>query len=147
MVVIQRDGNGTPTIWCDPEIADLVRALNDGGVRTIASCSGHGARPGNIALEDGRELIIARNFDEARIIERAVPQDINGERVDDRLMSRWLASEAKAEWAKFDSSPNSIGRKYHGRRAIWLEKLSQKAESGEWRTQHQGGSNDHRQGN
>src|SRR5690606_39841374 len=57
MVVIERDASGKPTVWCDPEIADLVRALNAGGIRTVASCSGHGHRPGNIALADGRELI------------------------------------------------------------------------------------------
>ena len=36
----------------------LVAALNAGGVRTSASCCGHGAREGRIALDDGRSLII-----------------------------------------------------------------------------------------
>lgn len=76
MVVVRRDQSGTPTVWCDPEIVDLVRALNDAGLRTVASCSGHGERPGNIALADGRELFIAPAFDEARRIEVAIgPRD------------------------------------------------------------------------
>lgn len=65
-VVIKRDETGKPTVWCDPEIADLVQALNSSGVKTVASCSGHGHRPGNIALADGRELFILSNHDEAR---------------------------------------------------------------------------------
>lgn len=78
MVVLARNAEGEPTVWCDPEIADLVTALNNAGIRTVASCSGHGHRPGNIMLEDGRELIIARNFDEARVIDAIFP-GINGE--------------------------------------------------------------------
>lgn len=63
--------DGTPTLFCDPCIAPLVRALNVAGIATKASCCGHGLRGGNIALADGRELIIAGTFDEAREIERA----------------------------------------------------------------------------
>lgn len=59
---------GRPT-EVDAEIAPLVQALNDAGLETVASCSGHGKRPGNIALRDGRELIIARSFEEARRID------------------------------------------------------------------------------
>ena len=36
----------------------IVAALNAGGVRTTASCCGHGRILGNIGLEDGREIII-----------------------------------------------------------------------------------------
>lgn len=71
MVVLRRKQDGTPSVWCDPEIADLVAALNAGGVPTIASCSGHGERPGNIALADGRELLVAKDYAEARAIESA----------------------------------------------------------------------------
>jgi hypothetical protein len=37
---------------CDPCIEPLVRALNDAGIATRASCCGHGHRPGNIVLAD-----------------------------------------------------------------------------------------------
>lgn len=47
-----------PGVWCDPCIAPLVAALNEGGVPTIASCCGHGKWPGAIVLADGRELHI-----------------------------------------------------------------------------------------
>ena len=36
----------------------IVAALNAGGVRTTASCCGHGRMKGNIILEDGRVLLI-----------------------------------------------------------------------------------------
>ena len=39
-------------------IHHIVAALNAGGVRTVASCCGHGNMKGNIILEDGRVLII-----------------------------------------------------------------------------------------
>lgn len=41
--------------WC---IHQIVAALNAGGVRTVASCCGHGQSPGRIDLEDGRVLRI-----------------------------------------------------------------------------------------
>lgn len=63
MVVIQRDESGTATVWCDPEVADLIRALNNGGVPTVASCSGHGEKPGWVALKDGRQLAIVPDLD------------------------------------------------------------------------------------
>lgn len=42
----------------DACIAPLVKALNDGGIETIASCCGHGKGDGRIDLVDGRILII-----------------------------------------------------------------------------------------
>lgn len=56
----------------DRDIAPLVRALNDAGIATVASCSGHGHRPGSIALADGRELIVVATFDELTMCD-AVP--------------------------------------------------------------------------
>ena len=81
MVVIARDDNGTPTVWCDPEIADIVAALNAAGIATVASCSGHGHRPGRISLADGRDIILPRDIADMRLIEAAFPKDINGEPV------------------------------------------------------------------
>ena len=40
----------------DACIADIVRALNAGGVLTSNSCCGHGAANGWILLHDGRRL-------------------------------------------------------------------------------------------
>lgn len=78
MVVVERGEDGKPTVWCDPEIATLFAALNRAGVRTVASCSGHDVRPGNIMLADGRELMIMPDFDSARFFEGYYP-GINGE--------------------------------------------------------------------
>lgn len=66
-------------VSADRCIAPVVEALNAAGLETVASCCGHGHRPGSIALRDGREIIIARNFEEARRIDRLFPLDINGE--------------------------------------------------------------------
>jgi len=78
MVAIQ-DG-----VWCDPCLEPIIRALNTAGIHTLASCCGHGHRPGNIALADGRELVIARDWDQARTIDRLFPVDINGDRTQTR---------------------------------------------------------------
>jgi hypothetical protein len=58
MTVVAVDDDGRATVWCDPCLEPLVRALNEGGVPTVASCCGHGQQPGNIALADGRQLLI-----------------------------------------------------------------------------------------
>ena len=72
-------GNG----GIDPCIAPLINALNNGGIRTVASCCGHGRRPGNIALTDGRELVICRNFEIARLVDAAFPPINNGWKTED----------------------------------------------------------------
>lgn len=68
----------------DPCIAPLVQSLNDAGFETTASCCGHGHRPGIIALKDGRELVIARDWHEARMIDGMFPVDINGDSISER---------------------------------------------------------------
>lgn len=60
-------------IDADRCIAGLVSALNNAGFHTIACCCGHGVRPGNIALHDGRELIISPDYGTSRIAEKAFP--------------------------------------------------------------------------
>jgi len=62
----------------DASIAPLVKALNEAGIVTVASCSGHGYQPGSIALADGLELLIAPDYETARQIEGHFP-GINGE--------------------------------------------------------------------
>lgn len=79
MVVLRQDEQGNPTVWCDPEIADLVDALNTEQIATAASCSGHGYRPGFIALADGRVLMVFENLKSAQPAAAAYPIDINGD--------------------------------------------------------------------
>ena len=57
----------------DACIAPIVKALNYAGIVTVASCCGHGKRPGNISLADGRELIVAQDYETGRAIDRAFP--------------------------------------------------------------------------
>jgi hypothetical protein len=61
-----------PGAWCDPCIAPLVEALNESDLPTVASCCGHGKRPGKIALVDGRELFILPDFDSARELDQLI---------------------------------------------------------------------------
>lgn len=61
----------------DACIAPIVRALNEAGIRTVASCCGHGKGPGNIALADGRELVIAPDYDTAREVHSKFPPIFN----------------------------------------------------------------------
>lgn len=63
----------------DACIVGLVEALNCAGLETVASCCGHGRTIGTIALKDGREILIAPDFDTARLITRRLP-DIHGNR-------------------------------------------------------------------
>ena len=72
MVAIRRNEHGTPTVWCDPCLVPLVEALQ--AVGTVASCCGHGGPFGNIALADGRELIIMPDFQSARRAEQAIKE-------------------------------------------------------------------------
>lgn len=122
MVVIERDEKGVPTIWCDPEVATIVAALNSGGVRTVASCSGHGVRPGAVALADGRELVIAKDYAEARIIEGHFP-GINGEQ--SRLEAARAADKARiAELTKDRDDCADARIHYAGKLGEALGKLS-----------------------
>ena len=56
-------------VGVDSCIASFVQKLNGAGITTIASCCGHDKRPGSIILEDGMELIIAKDWDEGRRID------------------------------------------------------------------------------
>lgn len=42
----------------DKCVAGIVEALNAGGIKTVASCCGHGVIDASIVLDDGRELKI-----------------------------------------------------------------------------------------
>lgn len=71
--------NGPTSV--DSCIAPIVKALNEADIPTVASCCGHGHRPGNVALTDGRELIIAADYETAREVDAAFPLDIHGQEV------------------------------------------------------------------
>ena len=44
--------------WVDDCIADIVKALDDAGIKMRHSCCGHGKCHGDIRLDDGPELLI-----------------------------------------------------------------------------------------
>jgi len=85
MVVVQRDAQGKPTVWCDPEIVDLIQALNTNGLRTVASCSGHGHISGFISLADGREILLPRSVEERDLMLSVFTIDINGTPLNEQL--------------------------------------------------------------
>ena len=94
MIVLQRDTDGTPTVWCDPEIADIVSALNSGGVKTVASCSGHGVKPGGVALADGRQLLLLESLEAFNSAMSAITQaEVQAEPVtDEQIKAAFLAN-------------------------------------------------------
>jgi hypothetical protein len=59
-------------VGVDSCIVEIVKALNDAGITTIASCCGHGHRTGSIVLADGRELMVT-TFDQARKLDNLFP--------------------------------------------------------------------------
>lgn len=68
-------------VTVDACLAPLIAALNLGGYPTVASCCGHGHRPGNIALKDGRELCILPDYETGRRMDRTFGLDIHGQQV------------------------------------------------------------------
>ena len=71
----------------DSCIAPLVKALNDAGIRTLASCCGHGNIPGTIILEDENWLIIADPKTAQTWFEKN-DTDIHGENVTERIKKK-----------------------------------------------------------
>lgn len=53
------DGRRQDIDFC---ITDIVAALNAANIITVASCCGHGKQDGVISLEDGRHLILKKEF-------------------------------------------------------------------------------------
>ncbi len=64
----------------DACIVPIVRALNDGGIVTDASCCGHFNRWGTIMLKDGRELLIIPDWDSGRAFDKIHGRPIHDER-------------------------------------------------------------------
>lgn len=81
---------GGKRVAVDSCIAPLVEALNRAGVPTKASCCGHGRQPGNIALADGRELLLVSCYEQARQLERQLqPPGPPAKTWVGRLLARW----------------------------------------------------------
>lgn len=57
-------------------IANIVSALNAGGVETLASCCGHEVMPGHVMLEDGRVIIVVKNAEERNRVFNLLKTDI-----------------------------------------------------------------------
>lgn len=70
ITVIESKTISGKSIDVDSCIAGLVDYLNKGGYRTVASCCGHGKGIGIISLADGRELIITKDYETARLVEK-----------------------------------------------------------------------------
>lgn len=70
--------NGRP-FGCDPCIQPLITALNDGGIPTVASCCGHGQRPGRVLLDDGRELFIVASYEEGDRLDALIGSSEDGD--------------------------------------------------------------------
>jgi len=75
-------------VGIDRCMVSIVRCLNDNDLITVASCCGHGNAPGNISLADGREIIIARSWEEARKMESVLEINIHGETKTDLVERR-----------------------------------------------------------
>lgn len=100
------------SVGVDSCIYETVLALNRGGVETVASCCGHGNRPGNIALKDGRELLILPDYETARSLDKLWP-DIHGEplgapRSALEILGDALASEDSKSWVSREAVENAL---------------------------------------
>lgn len=92
-MIIVSDG-----VWCDPCLVPLVKALNEGGLPTVASCCGHGKRPGKVSLADGRELFLLPNFEAARALDDHFHYAVTG--------PRERSLEAERGWPECATYPN-----------------------------------------
>lgn len=73
MIVIERDERDEPTVWCDPCIEPLVSALNQGGIKTVASCCGHGTHPTIVIDSQDRWLLLVPRKQADEILELLYP--------------------------------------------------------------------------
>ena len=91
--------DGIQTASVDPCIQSIVQSLNDAGLQTLNSCCGHGIRPGWVALEDGRHILIAADHAMMRKMDSDFPA-LDG---DENWLTRQLES-CKAEvatWSEY----------------------------------------------
>jgi len=52
----------------DKCIVSIVKGLHHANLKTIASCCGHGKQPGSVVLDDGREILIFSEYEDARMV-------------------------------------------------------------------------------
>lgn len=71
------DYNDRSVANIDSCIAPLVQALNDAGIKTVASCCGHGKGLSNIVLGDRRELFISPNYEASRRLDDLIDNQID----------------------------------------------------------------------
>lgn len=92
----------------DPCLMPLIASLNGAGFKTIASCCGHGFLPASVILEDGREVIVARSWKEARMMTNVIGYNINGGAIDtpDREESIKDCCECGAKLSAYEYSDN-----------------------------------------
>lgn len=69
LVWLQRGDLLGQAVSVDSCLAEIIQALNDGGVKTTGSCCGHGEKPGMIALEDGRMILVVGWPEEKKVLQ------------------------------------------------------------------------------
>ena len=79
--------NGMEIAKVDLCIAKIIQALNNFNIQTIASCCGHGKRPGRISLADGRELYVLPDYDSAQKLDKKLP-NIWGDSATDKVRQK-----------------------------------------------------------
>jgi len=72
--VLRINGRSADIDYC---IVPIVKALNDAGMFTVASCCGHGKQPGVIILKDRREVFIMPDWESARKVNKLFPPIYN----------------------------------------------------------------------
>ena len=97
-LVMKADGSWD-FVDVDACIQPIIESLNVAGLVTIASCCGHGNRPGNIALADGREIIVTPDFETARRVDDLFP-NIHGEDSSAMIVETELLERIWKEWQR-----------------------------------------------
>ena len=69
MMVIEEN-----SIWCDPCLEGTIRSLNLGGLKTVASCCGHGSNFSTVLLADGRWIVILPDHESFSKMDTTIPE-------------------------------------------------------------------------
>ena len=95
-------------VWKDKPIdsciAPIVKALNDAGIYTVASCCGHGKGGGSIILWDDRELVLARTWEF-----RELEAEVERLKKSNEWLRRHLAEYMTAEVVEREFDPRAAG--------------------------------------